>query len=137
MLKTKEAIIDGKNFKVTQLGYSDGVELLTKLLSMAGMAFENGAGKESFSLGRLASNLKASDLKIIVEKLANRTLIEREAGSDKWPKLEPEVDLAGDYNLMFKWLKFALEVNYGGFFTEGGILRNGGILAALSRPQAV
>jgi len=65
-------------------------------------------------------NLKASDLKSIIEKLANRTLIEREPGSDLWPKLEPKVDLAGDYNLMFKWLKFALEVNYGGFFPKEG-----------------
>jgi len=128
MLKTKETTIDGMNFKVTQLGYSDGIELLTKLLSIAGMALEYGAGKESFSLGRLATNLKANDLKMVIEKLANRTLIEREAGSDKWPKLEPEVDLAGDYNLMFKWLKFALEVNYGGFFSEEGILKNGDIL---------
>ena len=73
MLKTKDTTIDGKNFKVTQLGYSDGVELLTKLLSLAGLAFDSGAGRESFSLGRLASNLKASDLKSIIEKLANRT----------------------------------------------------------------
>lgn len=128
MIKTQETMIDGKNFKVTQLGYSDGVELLTKLLSVAGMAFDHGAGKESFSLGRLAANLKASDLKMVIDKLAHRTLIERDPGSDRWPKLEPEVDLAGDYNLMFKWLKFALEVNYGGFFSEGGILKSGDIL---------
>lgn len=109
MIKTKEATIDGKAFKVMQLGYSDGVELLTKLLAIAGSAFDGGKDKESFSLGRLIANIKAGDLKVIIEKLANRTVIEREPGSDKWPKLEPEVDLAGDYNLMFKWLKFALE----------------------------
>lgn len=120
MLKTKETTIDGKNFKVTQLGYSDGIELLTKLLSIAGMAFDNGAGKESFSLGRLAANLKANDLKSVIEKLANRTLIERESGSDKWPKLEPEIDLAGDYSLMVRWLKFALEVKLRRFFFRRG-----------------
>ena len=107
---------------MTQLGYGDGVELLTKLLAIAGSAFEKAGDKESFSLGRLAANLKATELKMVIERLAQRTLIEREPGSDKWPKLEPEVDLAGDYNLMFKWLKFALEVNYGGFFGEEGIL---------------
>jgi hypothetical protein len=127
MIKTKETTIDGKNYKVTQLNYSDGIELLTRLLAIAGSAFEKGE-KESFSLGRLASNLKAVDLKYMIEKLAHRTLIEREPGSDKWPKLEPEVDLAGDYNLMFKWFKFALEVNYGGFFDDGGILKGGDFL---------
>ena len=80
MIKTQETTIDGKNFKVTQLGYSDGVELLTKLLAIAGSAFENGMGKESFSLGRLANSLKAADLKMIIEKLASRTVIERESG---------------------------------------------------------
>ncbi len=137
MIKTKEATIDGKAFKVTQLGYSDGVELLTKLLAIAGSAFEGGKDKESFSLGRLITNIKASDLKTIIEKLANRTVIEREPGSDKWPKLEPEVDLAGDYNLMFKWLKFALEVNYGGFFSEGGILRSGELLSLTRNAHVV
>lgn len=137
MIKTQETTIDGKTFKVTQLGYSDGVELLTKLLAMAGSAFENGIGKESFSLGRLANNLKAADLKMIIEKLASRTVIERESGSDLWPKLDLEADLAGDYNLMFKWLKFALEVNYGGFFSEEGILRNGKFLGLTTMPQAL
>ncbi len=136
MIKTQETTIDGKNLKVTQLGYSDGLELLTKLLSIAGSAFDSGMDKESFSLGRLAANLKASDLKSIIEKLAGRTLIEREPGSDKWPKLEPEVDLAGDYNLLFKWLKFSLEVNYGGFFSEGGILGGGDILGLVRKTQA-
>jgi hypothetical protein len=136
MIKTQETIIDGKNFKVTQLGYSDGVELLTKLLSIAGNAFEKAQDKESFSLGRLASNLKANDLKLIIDKLAQRTLIERESGSDKWPKLEPEADLAGDYNLMFKWCKFALEVNYGGFFSEVGILKSGDFLGLTKKAQA-
>ncbi len=137
MIKTQETSIDGLNLKVTQLGYSDGVELLTKLLSIAGSAFDKGVhDKESFSLGRLAANLKAADLKTIVEKLANRTVIEREPGSGKWPKFEPEVDLAGDYNLMFKWLKFALEVNYGGFFSAGGVLGGGDILDLIKKSQA-
>jgi hypothetical protein len=136
MIKTQETSIDGINLKVTQLGYSDGVELLTKLLSIAGSAFDKGMDKESFSLGRLAANFKAADLKSIVEKLANRTVIEREPGSDKWPKLEPELDLAGDYNLMFKWLKFALEVNYGAFFSAGGILGSGDILGLIKKAQA-
>ena len=116
MIKTKESTIDGIKFQVTQLGYAEGIELLTKLLSLAGSAFEKGENKDSFSLARLASKLTASDLKMVIEKLASRTLIERTPGTAEWPKLDPEVDLAGDYGLLFKWLKFALEVNYGGFF---------------------
>jgi hypothetical protein len=125
MIKTKESSIEGINFKVTQLGYADGIELLTKLLALAGAAFEKDEGKDSFSLAKLAAKLTANDLKMVIEKLANRSVIEREPGSGKWPKLEPEVDLAGDYALLFKWLKFALEVNYGGFFSAAGeLLKN-------------
>lgn len=124
MIKTQETTINGKRIKVTQLGYSDGVELLTKLLSIAGTAYD----KESFSLSKLVSNLKGSDLKLVIEKLASRTLIEREEGSDKWPKLEPEVDLAGDYGFLIKWVRFALEVNYSGFFSEIVALNGGDIL---------
>ena len=136
MLKTKEISIDGKNFKVTQLGYSEGVELLTKLISIAGQAFEKQAEKESFSLSRLAANLKVQDLKLVVDKLSNRTLIEREDGSDRWPKLDPEVDFSGEYGLMLKWLKFALEVNYGSFFSEGGIFKGGGLFDLELKAQA-
>jgi hypothetical protein len=121
MIQTKETTINGHQIKVTQLGYGDGIELLTKLVSVAGQSFDDAGKKESFSLSRLAANLIANDLKMVIEKLANRTDIEREPGSGKWPKLDPEVDLAGNYALMFKWLKFALEVNYGGFFSELGI----------------
>lgn len=134
MIKTQESSIDGINFKVTQLGYAEGIELLTKLLAIAGGAFEKAEGKDSFSVAKLAAKLTAHDLKMVVDKLANRTVIEREAGSDKWPKLEPEVDLAGNYGLLFKWLKFALEVNYGGFFSAAGELLKGDTLKAT--PQA-
>jgi hypothetical protein len=132
MIKTKESTIDGVNFKVTQLGYADGIELLTKLLALAGAAFEKDEGKDSFSLARLAARLTANDLKMVIEKLASRTVIEREPSTDKWPKLEPEVDLAGNYGLMFNWLKFALEVNYGGFFSVAGELLSEGTSKAVA-----
>jgi hypothetical protein len=34
------------------------------------------------------------------------------------------VDLAGNYELTLRWLKFALEVNYGDFFAAGGLLHD-------------
>jgi hypothetical protein len=136
MIKTKESTIDGINFKVTQLGYADGIELLTRLLALAGAVFEKDEGNDLFSLARLAAKLTANDLKMVVDKLASRTVIEREPGTDKWPKLEPEVDLAGDYGLMFKWLKFALEVNYGGFFYAVSELKDATLKAPMTPKTA-
>ncbi|MGH7249704.1 MAG: hypothetical protein ACREGC_01905 [Minisyncoccia bacterium] len=57
--------------------------------------------------------------------------IEREPG--RWPTLEPEVDLAGQYDLTLKWLSFALEVNYGDFLGEGALL-SGVIKQAATSP---
>jgi hypothetical protein len=44
--------------------------------------------------------------------------------------LEPEVDLAGNYDMTVKWLKFALEVNFMDFFVAGGLL------AGITEPAA-
>ena len=72
------------------------------------------------NLRSLNSRLSFHELSSITDKLAKTTRIEREPG--RWPVLEPEVDLAGNYDLTIRWLKFALEVNYGDFFAAGGLL---------------
>ena len=56
---------------------------------------------------------------------------------ETWPLLEPEVDLAGEYAFMFRWLGFALEVNYGDFLGENGLgLNPGGVLATIHQKTA-
>ena len=71
-------------------------------------------------IGDISSRLSYQQLAAITDKLAKTTRIEREPG--RWPMLEPEVDLAGNADLSLRWLKFALEVNYGDFFAAGGLL---------------
>lgn len=124
MRKEKETTIKGTNFKVTQLGFADGMELLTTMGRLVGPILKDAQnGKSPAALiGSVISALSFKDLTTITTKLAKTTRIEREAG--KWPLLEPEVDLAGKYDLTMRWLKFALEVNYGDFFAEGGLLRS-------------
>jgi len=124
MRKEKDTTIKGKNFKVTQLGFTDGMELLTTLGQLIGPAISDSKnGKNPISLmGDVVSRLSFTDIQRLTEKLAKTTRIERESG--KWPMLEPEVDLAGQYDLTLRWLGFALEVNYGDFFAEGGLLES-------------
>lgn len=76
----------------------------------------------SQALSELAQRLSGADLKHVVAVLAKSTRIEREP--DKWPLLEPEVDLAGEYGLLFRWLGFALGVNYSSFFDGEAGLKN-------------
>ena len=122
MRKEKDAIINGTKFKVTQLGFADGMELLTTLGRIIGPAISDAknAAHPAAMIGDIISRLTFAELSSITDKLARSTRIEREAG--RWPVLEPEVDLAGNYDLTMRWLKFALEVNYGDFFVEGGLL---------------
>ena len=124
MRKEKETTIKGRTFKVTQLGFADGMELLTTLGKLIGPAISDAKnGKDPISLiGDVVTRLNYADVQRLTEKLAKTTRIEREPG--KWPVLEPEVDLAGQYDLTLRWLGFALEVNYGDFFTEGGLLES-------------
>jgi len=153
MRKEKETTIDGKKLKVTQLGFEDGIDLISILYKSLGPsigAMLSGIDKKpkedlgsadismdavSNALGELAKRLNAADLKHVVYTLAKTTRIEREPG--KWPTLEPEVDLAGDYWLMFKWLAFALEVNYGSFLGGAGLAAKvAGVAQTIRRAQA-
>ena len=124
MRKEKESTIKGQKFKVTQLGFADGMELLTTLGRIVGPVFKQGSqsANPASLIGSVISGLSYAEISTITEKLAKSTRIEREPG--KWPILEPEVDLAGNYDLALRWLKFSLEVNYGDFFAEGGLLQS-------------
>jgi len=124
MRKEKEAIISGTKFKVMQLGFADGMELLTNLGRIVGPALSDPqkAANSAAMIGDIIGRLSYGELASITDKLAKSTRIEREPG--KWPVLEPELDLAGNYDLTLRWLKFDLEVNYGDFFAAGGLLQD-------------
>lgn len=122
MRKEKEQMINGIKFKVTQLGFADGMELLTSIGRIVGPALSDPKKAQSPAslIGDVIARVSFTEVSNITHKLARSTLIEREPG--RWPILEPEVDLAGNYDLTLRWLKFALEVNYGDFFAAGGLL---------------
>lgn len=133
MRKEKETIINGTSFKVTQLGFAEGMELLTTLGKIIGPALSDPqkTAHPAAILGDIISRISFAEMSSITGKLAKSTLVEREPG--RWPVLEPEVDLAGNYDLTLRWLKFALEVNYGDFFVAGGLL-NGVISPVAANP---
>lgn len=133
MRKEKEQTINGINFKVTQLGFADGMELLTTIGRIVGPVLsgpQKGANPSAI-VGDIIGRLSFKEISSVTDKLAKTTRIEREAG--RWPVLEPEVDLAGNYDLTLRWLGFALEVNYGDFFVEGGLLSGAIGLGALNK----
>lgn len=131
MRKEKEQTINGIKFKITQLGFADGLELLTTLGRIVGPALSDSSKTTAAKLGDILGRLSFAEISSITDKLAKTTRIEREPG--RWPVLEPEVDLAGSYDLTLRWLHFALEVNYGDFFAEGNLL-NGVIGPTAANP---
>ncbi len=135
MRKEKEKIINGVRFKVNQLGFADGMELLSTIGRLVGPALSDSdkGSNPTAMIGDIIGRLSYPELISITEKLAKSTRIEREPG--RWPVLEPEVDLAGNYDLTLRWLGFALEANYGDFFDEGGLLNGVINRAALNQPQ--
>ena len=116
MRKEKESTLDGRRIKVTQLGFEEGMDLLvllTKTLGPSLGALAADSTQIAPALSEFAKQLNNQDLKLVIATLAKSTRINREG--DKWPILEPEVDLAGEYGFLFRWLGCALETNYGGF----------------------
>ena len=105
MRKEKDQTINGIKFKITQLGFADGMELLTTLGRMIGPALSdaNKVHNPAAMIGDILSRLSYAEIANITDKLARTTRIERETG--RWPLLEPEVDLAGNYDLTLRWLK--------------------------------
>ena len=124
MRKEKESTLNGKRIKVTQLGFEEGMDLLvvlTKALGPSLGALASDAKQIAPALSEFAKQLNTNDLKYVVSTLAKSTRINREG--DKWPLLEPEVDLAGEYGFLCKWLGFALETNYSDFLSVSGLLK--------------
>lgn len=114
---TEEKTIGLYTYKVTQFDAVTGIEVLARLMNIAGPAFEEGKG-----IGELLGKLKASDIQYFVDKFGRLTTV---SGGDLKEGAEPRVSdifaahFAGRYKDLFAWLGFCFEVNYRSFFGEG------------------
>lgn len=150
MLKTEQRTVGSTAFKVTQLGASAGMQLMVRLTKVLGPVLgelakggdSNGATNLmdvrgdalAGALQQLATHLTYEDLEYVCETLGAMTEIEMEGG--KWVRLNRamrEIHFAGNYGELFRWLAFALEVNYSSFFGESGV---GAALAKATAPPS-
>ena len=116
--KSKKMMIDDVEFEVFALGAWEGQALLVRLAALLGPGIAVAMQGDAAFIAQLCINLPPKDIKEISSKLAENTMINMGSGVSK---LESSFDLvfSGRYELMMKWLAFALEVNYGSFL--GGI----------------
>lgn len=145
MLKTEERTIGGSAYKVTQLGASAGMQLMVRLTKVLGPVLGEltrgmGEGETDLmsvrgdalagALQQLGEKLNYEDLDYVCETLGAFTEVSN--GDGKWLRLKRdirEVHFAGNYGDLFRWLGFALEVNYASFFGGSDV---GAVLARVT-----
>lgn len=149
MLQTESRTIGSTTYHVRQLGAGDARRLLVRLTKavgpVLGAVLEEAAGSSnvpvpkdakglaalsgfavsrkgiSRALQELSVRLTESDLEFAVKLLGGTTEIETDAGKQVPLTLErQELHFAGRMGEMFRWLAFALEVNYRDFFPVAG-----------------
>lgn len=121
-LETKETIIDGRRYAVTQLPAFQALDLLEQLTTLAGPALgalaKNGvSGQVDFEAGavRLFAGLGGGKLKAITLALLSTTTVDI---GDRSPKMLDVFDLeyAGKLSVVFRVLAFAMGVQFADFF---------------------
>lgn len=129
MIETREKEIDGSTYSVTQMTARRALRMQARLLKLLGPA-------ASALFVAATKDLKSADDSIpkaiaylgenLDEKTFDSLVMELMAGVRKDNhELTPatiDMEFAGDLNTLFLVLKFVLEVNFGDFFSEKGIL---------------
>ncbi len=137
MLKTEERLIGRYVYRVSQLGFTAGRQMLVRLtkalgpvlarmlegaslatgkLSVSGMSTASVAG----ALYELAERLTEADLEYACAVFGMQTVVVIDGRTPQLDKAFQELHFAGAYDEMIKWLGFCLEVNYSGFTSALG-----------------
>ena len=119
-------------FEVTPLGLEDAIDAFERLAKTAGPALAliaDGRGKP-FAFGPVVAEavgkISAADLKWAANLFGKHTRFSRDGQA--WPYLDKanrEGVFAGDLPLFFRWLAFAIEANFAGFFEALGPVMRG------------
>lgn len=121
MIKTEDRQIGKVTYSVTQLGFKKSREVfarLTKMLGPAlGLLLNGGSEGAAGALEAVCAQVSEADLEYLCDVFAECTMVKMPDG--KRAKLSADAQellFGGALVDCFKWLAFALEVNYGDFF---------------------
>lgn len=134
MIQTKEKEIDGLKVAVSEFPARFGFKMQTRLTMifgpalgtlLSGLEAKTGSALDGeFNLDKLPGALESLFSRMNEDKAMDLVLeILKSTRIDGVEVTNQSFDLvfAGKYHTMYKVLWFVLEVNYGGFFGEGGI----------------
>lgn len=128
--RVQQRTIDGFTYEVTPVTAAAGYKALLRFMKLASpvlsAAMDGGKTMEqaaAAALSKLATTVEEGDLLYFAKLFGPQTKFceEGKESSDCWATLTSdaqELHFAARYMAMFDWLKFCMEVNFGGFFGE-------------------
>jgi hypothetical protein len=154
MRETQERTIDDITYRVRQLPVKEAENVLIDLLKLLGPSAAASVGEMDLSGGlaafgdkplsagvlvsgirELADRLDKETYHRVCDTLAKVTDVQR---GDKWPQLSGIADelWRGRIQHKWKWLKFALEVQYADFFGGWAALVDGVVAAVVAKSSS-
>jgi hypothetical protein len=128
--RVQQKMIDGFTYEVRPLQAGIGRKALLRFIKLAGpvIAAATESGKSmteaaTSALSVLSTTLDDKDVDYFVGLFGPHTRFceEGQESGDRWAQLNvaaQEMHFSARYMAMFDWLKFSMEVNFGGFFGE-------------------
>jgi len=116
--KSEEKQIGDYTFEVSTLNFSDGMKVKAKadkllMLKISDEGeFEEGVSPLSASV---FMDIDIDNLEFVIGKFAERSRVKQAGGSYLPLASQKELIFAGNYELMYQWLDFAIEVTYSNF----------------------
>lgn len=113
--ESKQKVVEGTTYTVTQLGAVTGRKVLLRLMKVYGVAVSS-----PDPIPALLSALTDEDLTFVCDEFAKYSTYCTSADPSKSPELAQMFDFhfAGNYSNMLTWLAFCVEVNYGSFLAK-------------------
>jgi hypothetical protein len=156
-METRERRIGSVTYRVTLLGAKQGTAMLvrlTKLLGPGAGSFILGVGRSegegeaalhsALALGvgealhELARRLREDEVAALLEELAKQTVVVKSTELELVLADVYDEHFAGKYSELLQWARWALEVNFSGFFGASGasvLSKLWKVLSALPSPR--
>lgn len=118
MIKQKDVVVSGTEYKLTQFPATKGVALLKQLTKLLGPSFaemakgaEGADGVMGLAMEKLIENLDNVNVEELVKYLVMNGASKGSAA------IEYDTEFAGEYDKLFKLVQEVVEFNFGSVFT--------------------
>ncbi len=114
--KAQRRDIDGVTYEVWPLQHSVAQKILLKFLRALGAAASAVDGSDGAQFAALAKALPDEDIAFIAAKFGDASACEEDGKMVPLVAMKQDMHFAGRFDAYLRWLLFAAEVNFAGFF---------------------